>query len=126
MEDYLEKQIFVYRRSFKYYMGMSNIFSISKFICGASGLTAFAFLPLASLSLSVGVFAFLDKHYNVGEKKEVYKMGWKFYKDLQLKYKAKKISEEEIYEQERNFIQNLTYLPRECYIKKMKLNGYSN
>jgi hypothetical protein len=44
MEEELEKRLFVYRRSCKYYGNVSNAFLVFKFIFSTSGLFAFACL----------------------------------------------------------------------------------
>ena len=59
IEEKLEKRLFMYCRSFKYYGCASNGFLISKFISSASGLSAFAMLLLASLSLGTVLIGIL-------------------------------------------------------------------
>ena len=55
MQEYIEKKIYVYRKSYKYYRNISTAFLISKCLVSASGLSAFVFLPLASLSLGAAI-----------------------------------------------------------------------
>ena len=73
MEEDLEKRLFVYRRSFKYYGTVSNAFQVSKFIFSASCLSAFALLPLATLSLGRVLINTLEKYLRIAERKADYK-----------------------------------------------------
>src|SRR5215475_6820149 len=96
LDIYLEKCVYVYRRSCKDFSNLNSVLFFLKSCFGASSLTAFAFLPLAGLSLGVVVVEIIEKSLNVNEKKEVYKIAFKFYKELLLKYKAGKITMEEV------------------------------
>lgn len=124
MEEYLEKRLYVYRKSYNLYQKISISLSVSKFMLSASGLSAFAFIPLASLSLSAGIVEVIEKSLNILERKEEYKQCYNFYKQQLNLLKAKKISEEEVYVREQDFINNLVYFPIEKYVKKVQLNGY--
>lgn len=91
--------------------------------CGSS-LSGFALPPLIVLSLGAGIIEILDKSFTIAERTEEYKMTYKFYKQLHLLYKAQKINQDEVYIRESEFVANLKYLPREKYLKDVKLNGY--
>lgn len=124
MEEYLEKRIYIYRKSFNLYQKISISLSISKFAFSSSGLAAFIFVPLAALSLSVGIVEIVEKSLNILEKKEEYKQCYVFYKQLLNLLKSKSISEDEIYMREQDFINNLKFFPVEKYVKQTQLNGY--
>ena len=61
MKEELEMGLFVYLRRFKYYGNVTNAFLVSNFIFSASNLSAFAVLPLASLSLGTFLIEILEK-----------------------------------------------------------------
>lgn len=124
MEKKLESWLYVYRKSFKFYNDISLSLSISKFLFSASGLSAFAFLPLAALSIGAGVIEILDKSLKVSERKEEYRQAYKFYKSLLNTYRAGLISESDLLIKEQEFIKDLNYFPLEKYMKKKNLNGY--
>lgn len=124
MEEYLEKRIYIYRKSYNLYQKISISLSTSKFILSASGLSAFVFIPLAALSLSAGIVEIIEKSLNILEKKEEFKQCYNFYKQLLNFKKSKSISEEEIYMREQDFINNLKFFPVEKYVKQTQLNGY--
>ena len=124
MEEYLDKRIYIYRKSYNLYQKISISLSISKFILSASGLSAFVLIPLAALSLSAGIVEVIEKSINILEKKEEYKQCYIFYKQLQNLFKSSSISEDEIYTKEKDFINNLKYFPVEKYVKQTQLNGY--
>lgn len=125
MEEYLLKKIYVYRRSYHHYHKISITMTISKFILSSLGLSAFVMVPLAALSLSVGIVEVIDKALNIVERKEEYKQSYKFYKQLLNSHKSNAITEEEVYKREEDFISNLVHLPREKYMKQTELNGYA-
>lgn len=124
MDEYLEKRIYIYRKSYNFYQKISISLSISKFILSGSGLAAFAFIPLAGLSMSVGIVEIIEKSLNILERKEEYKQCYNFYKNLLNLLKSKSITEEEIYLREQDFINTLRFFPIEKYVKKTQLNGY--
>lgn len=124
MEEYLEKRIYIYRKSYNLYQKISISLSISKFILSASGLTAFVFVPLSALSLSAGIVEIFEKTLHILSKKIEYKQCHIFYKQLLILFKSKSISEEEIYMKEQDFISNLQFFPVEKYVKQTQLNGY--
>ena len=69
MEEELEKRLFVFPRGFKYYGRVFNGLLISKFIFSASGLSAFAMLPLTSLCLGAVLIEKLEKYLRIAERK---------------------------------------------------------
>lgn len=95
MEDRLEKWLYVYRKSYKFYSDASLMLSVGKFMFSTSSLTAFALLLLASLSIAAGILEIVDKSLQVSERKEAYKHAYKFYKSLLNSLRAKVITEEE-------------------------------
>ena len=119
-----ENYLYVYRKSYKFYSDVSLFLSIGKFVFSASSLSAFAFLPLASLSMVAGVIEIVDKALQVSERREEYKFAYKFYKYLLNSLKAKTISVEEALIKEEEFVKDLKYFPMEKYLKKKGLNGY--
>ena len=124
MEEYLQKKIYVYRKSYHHYHKINITMTVSKFVLSSLGLSAFVLVPLAALSLSVGIVEVIDKALNIMERKEEYKQSYKFYKQLLNSYKSNTLSEEEVYKREEDYIHNLVYLPREKYMKQTLLNGY--
>lgn len=124
MEQKLESWLYVYRKSYKFYSDVSLSLTVAKFLFGTSSLTAFALLPLASLSIVVSVIEIIDKSLHISERKEEYKFTYKFYKSLLNSLRAKTVSEEEALIKEQEFIKDLQYFPMEKYLKKKGLNGY--
>ncbi|GFY22437.1 uncharacterized protein TNCV_2176981 [Trichonephila clavipes] len=125
MEEYLQKKIYVYRKSYHHYQKINITKTVSKFVLSSLGLSAFVMVPLAALSLSVGIVEVIDKALNIVERKEEDKQSYKFYKQLLNLYKTREISEEEVYKREEDFVNNLVRLPREKYMKQTLLNGYA-
>lgn len=125
MEEYLLKKIYVYRKSYHHYHKINITMTVSKFFLSSLGLSAFVMVPLAALSLSVGIVEVIEKALNIVERKEEYKQSYKFYKQLLNSYKSNAITEEEVYKREEDFINNLVHLPREKYMKQTQLNGYA-
>jgi hypothetical protein len=124
MEKYLQKRLYVYRKSYIYFYKIGIGLSISKLLFSASGLSSLALPQLFCLSLGAGVIEILDKRLKLSERIEEYKLIYKFYSELLHLFNARKITEDEINLFEKDFINNLKYFPREKYLKKMKLNGY--
>jgi len=62
MEEELEKRLFAYCKSFKYYGNVNNAYLVSMFISSASGLSAFIMLPFASLNLGAVLIEILEKY----------------------------------------------------------------
>lgn len=125
MEEKLEKWLYVYRKSYKFYSDVSLSLSIGKFLFSTSSLTAFALLPLASLSIGAGIIEIVDKTLHIAERKEEYHYAYKFYKTLLNSLKAKVITEEDALIKEQDFVRDLKYFPMEKYLKKKCLNGYN-
>ena len=124
MEEYLSKKKLVYRRSYKYYKKLDLILVSGEIICSGSGLAAFAFLPLAALSLSVGILEIVRKNLKLQERTQEFKIAAKLYTNLLALYKSNDITEDEIYKKEKEFLENFDFFPREKYLKLVKLNGY--
>ena len=124
MEEYLEKKVFVYRKSYAYYSKINTTLLISKFLFSSSGLSAFAFLPLAVLSLGATFIEVLEQPLKIGQRKEEYRFVYKFYQELLNLFKAGELSESDVSKREAEFIKTLNFFPREKYIKQAKLNGY--
>jgi hypothetical protein len=123
METYLQKRLYVYRKSYLYFYKIGIGLSISKLLFSASGLSSLALPPLVCLSLGAGVIEILDKRLKISERIEEYKLIYKFYRQLLHLYKADKINEKEINLREEEFVCNFNYFPREKYLEKVHLNG---
>jgi hypothetical protein len=123
MEKYLQKRLYVYRKSYTYFYKIGIGLSISKLLFSASGLSSLALPPLVCLSLGAGVIEILDKRLKISERIEEYKLIYKFYRQLLHLYKADKINEKEINLREQEFVSNFNYFPREKYLEKVHLNG---
>jgi hypothetical protein len=123
MEKYLQKRLYVYRKSYIYFYKIGIGLSISKLVFSASGLSSLALPPLVCLSLGAGVLEILDKRLKISERIEEYKLIYKFYRQLLHLYKADKINEKEINLREEEFVSNFNYFPREKYLEKVHLNG---
>jgi hypothetical protein len=123
MEKYLQKRLYVYRKSYIYFYKIGIGLSISKLLFSASGLSSLALPPLVCLSLGAGVIEILDKRLKISERIEEYKLIYKFYRQLLHLYKADKINEKEINLREEEFVSNFNYFPREKYLEKVHLNG---
>ena len=124
MEEYLEKKVFVYRKSYAYYSKISTTLLISKFLFSSLGLSAFALVPLAVLSLGATFIEVLEQPLKIGQRKEEYRFAYKFYQELLNLYKGGELSEFDVNKREAEFIKTLNFFPREKYIKQVKLNGY--
>jgi hypothetical protein len=123
MEKYLQKRLYVYRKSYLYFYKIGIGLSISKLLFSASGLSSLALPPLVCLSLGAGVIEILDKRLKISERIEEYKLIYKFYRQLLHLYKADNINEKEINLREQEFVSNFNYFPREKYLEKVHLNG---
>jgi hypothetical protein len=124
VEEYLEKKVFIYRKSYAYYSKINTTLLISKFLFSSSGLSAFAFVPLAVLSLGATFIEVLEQPLKIGQRKGEYRFAHKFYQELLNRYKGGELSESDVSKREAEFIKSLNFFPREKYIKKVKLNGY--
>ena len=110
MEKYLQKRLYVYRKSYIYFYKIGIGLSINKLLFSASGLSSLALPPLVCLSLGAGVIEILDKRLKISERIEEYKLIYKFYRQLLHLYKADKINEKEINLREEEFVSNFNYL----------------
>ena len=124
LADYLEKKVLVYRKSYVFYSKISTTLLVSKFLFSSSGLSAFAFVPLATLSLGAALIEVLEQPLKIGQRKEEYRFAYKFYQELLNLYKAGELSDSDVNKREAEFIKTLNFFPREKYIKQVKLNGY--
>ena len=124
VEEYLEKKVFVYRRSYAFYSKINTTLLISKFLFSSLGLSAFALVPLAVLSLGAAFIEVLEQPLKIGQRKEEYLFAYKFYQELLNLYKGGELSEFDVSKREAEFIKTINFFPREKYIKQAKLNGY--
>jgi hypothetical protein len=124
MEEYLEKKAFVYRKSYAFYSKIDTTLLVSKFLFSSSGLSAFAFIPLAALSLGAALIEVLELPLKIGQRKEEYRFAYKFYQELLYLFKVGKLSDSDVSKREVEFIKTTNFFPREKYIKQVKLNGY--
>lgn len=124
MEEYLEKRMFIYRKSYNCFQKISISLSVGKFLFSASGLSGLVLIPLSALSLGAGVIEVIDRSLNISERKEEYRYAYKFYKQLLNLLKSNTLSENDAYKREDEFIQSLKYFPVEKYVKQTQLNGY--
>jgi hypothetical protein len=124
MEEYLEKKVFVYRKSYAFYSKIDTTLLVSKFLFSSSGLSAFAFVPLAALSLGAALIEVLEQSLKIGQRKEEYRIAYKFYKELLNLYKVKELNDSDVSKREAEFIKTTNFFPREKYIKQVKLYGY--
>jgi hypothetical protein len=128
MKEYLQKRMYVYRKSYKYFLILKICSSFGKALFATSALGGIVLPPLfAIIPLSV-LIEILDNQFNttvkLNERIEEYKSSYKFYSELLHLFNAKKSTEIEINLLEKDFINNLKYFPVEKYLMKMGLNGY--
>ncbi len=69
MEEYLEKKVFVYRKSYAFYSKIDATLLVSKFLFSSSCLSAFVFIPLASLSLGTALIEVLEPSLKIGQRR---------------------------------------------------------
>ncbi|UYV82493.1 hypothetical protein LAZ67_21002525 [Cordylochernes scorpioides] len=79
-------------------VGAAGVYGAKKLL----GKAAFAFVPLAALSLSASVVDIIERQLKLNERKEEYKMAMKFYKGLLNTFKINN-DEQEIYRREEEF-----------------------
>jgi hypothetical protein len=120
MEEYLKKEVFVYRESYAFYSKIAPTLLVSKFLFSSYGLSEFAFLPLASLIRA----EVLEQPLKIGQRKEEYRFAYKFHPELLNLYEAEELSESDASKREAEFIKTTNFCAREKYIKQVKLNGY--
>src|SRR5580698_7690801 len=121
MEEYLEKKIFVYRKSYAFYSKIDTTLLVSKFIFTSSGLSAFAFVPLAALSLGAALIEVLEQSLKIAQRKEEYRFAYKFYQKLLNLNKSGDLNDSDVSKREAEFIKTTNFFPREKYIKQAKL-----
>ena len=129
VEEYLEKKVFVYRKSYAYYSKINTTLLISKFLFSSSGLSAFAFLPLATLSLGATFIELLEQPLKIGQRKEEYRFAYKFYQELLNLYKGGELSEFDVSKREAEFIKTLNFFLAKSTSNKQNLmvtNTYEN
>jgi hypothetical protein len=124
MEEYLEKKVFVYRKSYAFYSKIDTTLLVSKFLFSSSGLSAFAFVPLAALSLGAALIEVLELPLKIVQRKEEYRFTYKFYQELLNLFKVGELNDSDVSKREVEFIKTTNFFPREKYIKQVKLNGY--
>lgn len=125
MEEYLEKKMYVFRKSYNFYSKISLIILILKVIFSVSGISSYYYLPLSLLSLVSAIIEVIEKSMKQNERIVEYKLTYKFYNSLLNLYQVKKITMEDIKLRENDFMENIQFFPREKYIKQLKLNGYN-
>jgi hypothetical protein len=123
-EEYLEKKAFVYRKSYGFYPKIITGVLVSKFLFSSSGLSDFAFVSLAALSLGAALIEVLEQPLKIDQRKEEYRIVYKFYQELLNLYKAGELSDSDVSKREAEFIKTTNFFPREKYIRQVKLNGY--
>ncbi len=80
MEEHLEKKVFVYRKSYVF-SKIDKTLLVSKFLFSSSGLSAFAFVPLAALSPGAALIEVLEQPLKIGQRKEEYRLRIDFIKN---------------------------------------------
>lgn len=125
MEEYLEKKMYVFRKSYNFYYKISLIILILKVLFSVSGISSYYYLPLSLLSLVSGIIEVIEKSMKQNERIVEYKLTYKFYNSLLNLYQVNKITMEDIKLRENDFMENIQFFPREKYIKQIKLNGYN-
>ena len=81
-------------------------------------------LPLDSLSLGTILIEILEKYLRKAERKTEYKTAYSFYLKLLAMYKSVELTNEEIIKRENELRKTLQFLPREKYMKQVKLIDY--
>ena len=100
MEEYLEKKVFVYRKSYVFYSKIDTTLLVSKFLFSSSSLSAFAFIPLASLSLGTALIEVLELSLKISQRKEEYRFTYKFYQELLNLFKVGELSDSDVSKRE--------------------------
>ena len=124
MEQYLQKQLFVYRKSYQFFFRIGILLSLLKSIFSVLSLSGYFFFPLTLLSLITGCLEILEKTLKISERVEEYKHAYKFYRQFLHQYKANTLSEVEINVREQELNNNFNFFPREKYLEEAQLNGY--
>lgn len=125
MNEYLEKRMYVYRKSYNFYKNLSLYILILKLLSSAIGSVGFIYNPiLSTLSLVNGVLILIERNINQNEKLSEFLIVYKFYNRILLLFKAQQITEEEINIREKDLLEHIQFFPREKYLKVTGLNGY--
>jgi len=126
MESYLEKNMLVYRKSYNYYSKISFCFYLLlKLFLSTIGPIGYFLLPLLTMfSLLNGIVEIFEKSYKLNKRIIEYRICYKFYNQLILLYKSKKIIEASICLKEADFKETINFFPREKHLKQTQLNGY--
>ncbi len=80
---------------------------ISKFLFSSSGLSTFAFVLLAALSLGAAFIEVLEQPLKIGQRKEEYRFAYKFYQELLNLNKRGELSESDVLKREDEFIKTI-------------------
>lgn len=124
MEDYLQKQLLVYRKSYHFFFRIGILLSISKTVFSVSSLLSYFYFPLTSLTLITSCLEVLEKSLKISERVEEYKHAYKFYRQFLHQFRAKTLSATEINAREQELNNNFNFFPLEKYLKETQLNGY--
>ena len=125
MNEYLEKRMYVYRKSYNFYKNLSLYILILKLLSSTVGSFGFIYNPILSpLSLVNGVLILIERNIKQNEKISEFLIVYKFYYRILLLFKAQQITEEEINIREKDLLEHIQFFPREKYLKVTGLNGY--
>jgi hypothetical protein len=119
MERDIKNQIYIYRKSFRFYYKLGMFILLLKCVLGISGVSAFVCSYLAPLSLGAPTIDLVTKKLDIEERKAEYHMAYKFYEECYNKYKAKSLNDTDFYQLAADFLKSQTYLPREKYMKEL-------
>ena len=125
MNEYLEKRMYVYRKSYNFYKNLSLCILVLKLLSSAIGSVGFIYNPiLSTLSLVNGALILIERNINQNEKLSEFLIVYKFYNRILLLFKAQQITEEEINIREKDLLEHIQFFPREKYLKVTGLNRY--
>lgn len=124
MEQYLQKQLLIFRQSYNFYFRIGISLSLLKSAFSVLSLSGYFFFPLTLLTLITGCLEILEKSLKISERVEEYKHAYKFYRQFLHQYRAKSLSEIEINIREQELNNNFNFFPREKYVKEARINGY--
>jgi hypothetical protein len=79
---------------------------ISKFLFSPSGLSAFAFDPLAASSLGAALIEASEQPLKLGQRKEEYRIAYKFYQELLNLHKVRELCDSDVTFVTKNKIQS--------------------
>ena len=127
MESYLKKKQYVFRKSYKRYFKYHVSLQLASVIFSTLGLSAFSgIVPLAVLSLGTPLVISISEILKIKERLIEYKKCYKFYSNMLLLFRANRISENDVYNHEREFVKSINVIPVEKYLKEQQMNGYNN